>query len=101
MTKKTKAEAKVTVCKNTTTYSTDGGTDVGREIALSILDILEENKVQPQAVLGVIGESVITLLAAMAEPLGYGQHEIVRVFGKSLMECEFKTKENKPNNPMS
>ena len=40
MTKKKKAEAKVTAGKNTTTYSTDGGTDVGREIALSILDIL-------------------------------------------------------------
>lgn len=96
MTKKAKVYPQVTVGKECTTYKTDGGTDVGKEIAMSILNVLEANNVERNAILGSIAEGVIILLAALAKNLGYGQKELINTFGKSLIEAdiEFNTNEH-------
>lgn len=97
MTKKAKVNPQVTVGKEYTTYKTDGSTDVGKEIAKSIRNVLEANNVGRNAILGSIAEGVIILLSVIAKNLGYGQKELINIFGKSLIEAdiEFKTNEHK------
>lgn len=97
MTKKAKVNPQVTVGKECTTYKTDGSTDVGKEIVMSILNVLKANNVERNAILGTIAEGVVILLSVMAKNLGYGQKELINVFGKSLIEAdiEFKTNEHK------
>lgn len=75
MTKKAKVKPQVTVGKECTMYTTDCGTDVGKEIAMSILNVLEANNVERNAILGSIAEGVIILLAALAKRLVYGENE--------------------------
>ena len=100
MTKKAKVNPQVTVGKECTTYKTNGCTDVGREIAMSIINVLKANNIGRNAILGSIAEGVVILLSALAKNSGYGQKELINTFGKSLIEAdiEFKTNEHKGDN---
>ena len=82
------AKAKVKVGEEMTTYSTNGPTEVAQEIGKSIICIMFEHNVQPQEILGVLGESVAGFLVRIAEPLGYDKREIIKDFGQSLVDAE-------------
>lgn len=82
------AKAKLTNDGEVTTYHTDGQTDVAYEIGSAIVDVMAKHKVQPHEALGVLGEGIISFLIAVAPPLGYDKLEIVKVFGKSLVDAE-------------
>lgn len=77
-----------------TTYSTNGPTEVAQEISKAIICIMSEHDVKPKEILGVLGESVAGFLVMIAEPLGYDKHEIIKVFGESLVNADIEIKED-------
>lgn len=88
------AKAKVKVGEEMTTYSTNGPTEMAQEISKAIICIMCEHNVQPQEILGALGESVVSFLVTIAEPLGYDKREIIKDFGESMITADIKFKED-------
>lgn len=86
------AKAKVTREGDTTVYRTDGQTEVAYEIGSAILEVMKKYDVPPHVALGVLGEGVVTFLLGTADFLGYDKHEIIKVFGESLVNADIEIK---------
>lgn len=80
--------------ENCTTYTIDSPSDLGGVISESIFKAMADNRVMPDEVLPILGESVVRFLMMVAEPLGYEKKEIVKVFGEGLATAEIELHEN-------
>lgn len=82
MSKKDKVEMK--------RYTAEKPTDKAVSVVKALIDAMVESGVDPEEVLPVLGEAVIRFLVPMAETMGYGRKEIVKVFGDGLATAEIE-----------
>ena len=69
-------------------YTVEKPTDKAVVVVKALVDAMVESGVEFEEVLPVLGEAVIRFLVPMAETMGYGRKEIVKVFGEGLATAE-------------
>jgi len=75
--------------KNGVAYEIVEPTETAVDLSLAIYKIMRDNDVQPEDVLPVLGEAVIRFLVPLASKFGCNEKELVKLFGKGLIEAEF------------